>query len=104
MIDKKFIGMAPPVFQATAGRSAALFRKATGEANPVYLDESAARAAGYSGLPLPPTFLFSLELSQPSTRGRSELGLTLRESCTGNSRLRIIEWPTAGEKLSLKVG
>ncbi|MFG5779359.1 MaoC family dehydratase N-terminal domain-containing protein [Comamonas sp. J-3] len=38
------------------------FAKAVGETNPVYTDVEAARAAGYSDLPAPPTFLFAAEL------------------------------------------
>lgn len=38
------------------------FAKAIGETNPVYTDVEAARAAGYSDLPAPPTFLFAAEL------------------------------------------
>src|SRR5512143_1823848 len=36
------------------------FADAIGETRPLYLDEAAARQAGYRSLPLPPTFLFGL--------------------------------------------
>ena len=45
------------------------FAKATGETDPIYFDEDAARAAGHPGLPAPPTYLFSLALSAPAKRG-----------------------------------
>ncbi len=45
------------------------FAKATGETDPVYLDENAARAAGHPSIPMPPTYLFSLQLSAPAKRG-----------------------------------
>jgi hypothetical protein len=45
------------------------FARATGETDPVYFDEDAARAAGHPGLPAPPTYLFSLALSVPAKRG-----------------------------------
>lgn len=45
------------------------FAKATGETDPVYFDEDAARAAGHPALPAPPTYLFSLALSAPAGRG-----------------------------------
>lgn len=45
------------------------FAKATGETDPVYFDEAAARAAGHPALPAPPTYLFSLALSAPAERG-----------------------------------
>jgi acyl dehydratase len=37
------------------------FAKSIGETDPVYTDETAARAAGHKSLPMPPTFLFCLE-------------------------------------------
>jgi acyl dehydratase len=37
------------------------FAKSIGETDPVYTDETAARAAGHTSLPMPPTFLFCLE-------------------------------------------
>ncbi|MEG0859232.1 MAG: MaoC family dehydratase N-terminal domain-containing protein [Pseudomonas sp.] len=37
------------------------FAKAIGETDPVYTDETAARAAGYRSLPVPPSFLMCLE-------------------------------------------
>ncbi|MCA0244827.1 MAG: MaoC family dehydratase N-terminal domain-containing protein [Proteobacteria bacterium] len=36
------------------------FAKATGQADPVYSDEAAARDAGHPALPVPPTFLMCL--------------------------------------------
>lgn len=45
------------------------FAKATGETDPVYFDEDAAKAAGHPSIPAPPTYLFSLALSAPARRG-----------------------------------
>ncbi|MBB4685751.1 MaoC family dehydratase N-terminal domain-containing protein [Amycolatopsis jiangsuensis] len=47
-----------------AGRLAS-FAGATGQPDPVYRDPLAARNAGLPGLPVPPTFLFAIELEQP---------------------------------------
>ncbi len=43
------------------------FAKAIGETNPIYLDEEAARKAGYQSIPAPPTFPFvaAMEANQP---------------------------------------
>ena len=41
-----------------------LFNKVIGQTNPVYTDEALAKAAGYPGLPVPPTFYCSLDLEQ----------------------------------------
>jgi acyl dehydratase len=54
------------------------FAKAIGETDPVYTDEAAARAAGHRALPVPPTFLFCLEMERPDPFGwLAELGLDL---------------------------
>lgn len=45
------------------------FAKTTGETNPVYFDDEAAKAAGHRAILLPPTYLFSLQMSAPAKRG-----------------------------------
>jgi acyl dehydratase len=67
MIDKKHIGRTTPpmTFDIEKGRLK-FFAKAIGETNPIYSDESAAKAAGYASLPAPPTFLFCLEMETNS--------------------------------------
>lgn len=45
------------------------FAKATGETDPAYFDEEAARTAGHPAIPMPPTYLFSLQMSAPAKRG-----------------------------------
>ncbi len=67
MIDRSQIGLAlePFTVMAEPGRLR-FFAQAIGETNPVFVDEAAARAAGHPGLPLPPTFLFSMELDGPA--------------------------------------
>ncbi len=76
MLDKSHIGKVLPAFHATtdAGQLR-FFAKAIGETDPIYMDESAARDAGHPGLPLPPTFLFSLEFTQPTSGWRQEVGI-----------------------------
>lgn len=65
MIDRKFIGheFAPATVEVEKGRLR-FFAKATGNMDPVYSDEEAARTAGYPSLPVPPTFLFCLEMDR----------------------------------------
>jgi acyl dehydratase len=63
VIDTKHIGRQLPTatFELEKGRLR-FFAKATGETRPEYLDEAAARAAGYRSLPVPPTFLMAADL------------------------------------------
>ncbi|SEQ47740.1 N-terminal half of MaoC dehydratase [Solimonas aquatica] len=65
MLDKAHIGLSLPAHtvEVEKGRLR-FFAKAIGETRAIYLDESAAQAAGYRSLPVPPTFLFSLDLEQ----------------------------------------
>ncbi len=60
---ENFIGREYPSFsmEIEKGRLRQ-FANAIGENNPVYTDETAARAAGYASLPAPPTFPFAIAM------------------------------------------
>lgn len=61
MIDRRFIGWRSERASVEVEKGQLkLFAKATGETNPVYFDEAAARSAGHPSLPAPPTFAFCL--------------------------------------------
>lgn len=101
MIDKTFIGKALPGFRAVAeAGQLRFFAKATGETNPVYFDESAAHDAGHPSLPLPPTFLFSLEFQQPDSRWRDEIGIELSRILHGEQSFTYHRLAYAGDVLS----
>lgn len=79
MIDPKFVGYRSPecTLEVEKGRLRQ-FAKAIGETRPVCVDEAAARAAGYPGLLVPPTFLFCLEMDRPDPYGWfDEVGIPL---------------------------
>jgi acyl dehydratase len=63
MVDQSAVGRSftPVTAHVEPGRLR-YFLNTLGEHNPVYRDEAAARAAGYSAIPVPPTYLFCLEL------------------------------------------
>ncbi len=66
MLDRSFIGYRTQPFDAEVEKGRLrLYAKAIGETDPVYSDETAARAAGYRSLPVPPMFLFCLEMERP---------------------------------------
>jgi acyl dehydratase len=100
MIDKKHIGRTLPAFRTTveAGRLR-FFAKAIGETNPLYFDESAARDAGHANLPLPPTFLFSLEFEQPDASWRDEIGIELPRILHGEQQFTYHRMACAGDTL-----
>ena len=58
-----YIGKEYPPFTVEVEKGRLLFfAKAVGSDDPVYTDQDAARAAGYPGLPAPPTFAFSITM------------------------------------------
>jgi len=103
MIDKKHIGMKLPVYKATAeAGQLRFFAKSIGETNPIYIDESAARDAGHPGLPLPPTFLFSLEFQIPSNAWREELGIITSRILHGEESFKYHRMAYAGDTLQFE--
>jgi acyl dehydratase len=70
MLDKKHIGHRFKPFTATveAGKIR-LFCKAIGEEDPIYVDEAAAKAAGYRAIPIPLTFLQAIIADDPEKGG-----------------------------------
>ena len=74
MIDTQYIGHRLPAFSVEVEKGRLrFFAKAIGQTDPVYTDEAAAQAAGYAGLPVPPTFLFCLEMEAPNPGALREL-------------------------------
>ena len=103
MIDKKHIGMKLPVYKATAeAGQLRFFAKSIGETNPIYIDEAAARDAGHPGLPLPPTFLFSLEFQIPSNAWRDELGIITSRILHGEENFNYHRMAYAGDTLQFE--
>jgi acyl dehydratase len=104
MIDKKHIGKQLPRFHVTAeAGQLRFFAKATGETNPVYFDEQVARDAGHPDLPLPPTFLFSLEFQIPSNAWRDELGIVTSRILHGEESFKYHRMAYAGDTLHFDV-
>lgn len=66
MLDRSKVGhqFEPFTVDVEKGRLK-FFAKVIGEINPVYVDETAAQAAGYKTIPAPPTFMFSIDLDGP---------------------------------------
>ena len=63
MVDSSAIGrsLAPTHARVEAGRLRYFFNT-LGESNPVFRDPVAANAAGFAATPIPPTYLFCLEM------------------------------------------
>lgn len=104
MIDRNHIGRElPPLTVDVEKGQLRFFAKATGQDDPVYLDDEAAKAAGFAALPAPPTFLFSLDLMQPDPFAvYRSLGVDLNRILHGEQRFRYAEPICAGDTITLR--
>ncbi|KIZ47295.1 MULTISPECIES: MaoC family dehydratase N-terminal domain-containing protein [Rhodopseudomonas] len=68
MVDQSAVGRSftPVTARVEPGRLRYFF-ETLGETNPVYRDADAAKAAGYAAAPIPPTYLFCLEMMDTET-------------------------------------
>ncbi|MDM0055220.1 MaoC family dehydratase N-terminal domain-containing protein [Variovorax fucosicus] len=101
MIDRRHIGhtLLPFHVEVEKGRLR-FFAKATGQTDPVYIDEAAARAAGHPGLPVPPTFFFCLEMESPNPAAiRELLGMDYRSLLHGEQGFSYHAMAHAGDTL-----
>lgn len=101
MIDRRFIGhaMEPFTVPVESGRLR-FFAKATGQSDPVYTDIAAAHDAGFRDLPVPPTFLFCLEMEGPNPAAiRELLGMDYRRLLHGEQRFVYHTMAFAGDLL-----
>lgn len=104
MLDKQYIGHTLTGFtsEAQAWRLR-FFAKATGQDDPLYIDPEAARAAGYPALPLPPTFLFCLDMDAPNpAEVRELLGIDLGKVLHGEQCFTYHQMAFAGDRLSFQ--
>ena len=104
MLDRQYIGHTMPKFSATVEKGRLrFFAKAIGETDPVYTDEAAAQAAGHPGLPVPPTFMFCLEMESPDPAAiRNLLGLDYRRLLHGEQGFTYHRMAYAGDVLSFE--
>ena len=104
MIDKRFIGHVMPTFSAEVEKGRLrFFAKATGQTDPVYADEATARAAGFPSLPVPPTFLFCLEMEAPDPAAiRNLLGMDYRTLLHGEQGFTWHRMAFAGDTLTFE--
>ena len=75
------------------------FARATGERNPIFFDEQAARAAGFSAIPTPVTFTQTVNHYLPDGPVFPP-GFDIRRIVHGASEYEIRRLPLAGETLT----
>jgi acyl dehydratase len=104
MIDRSHIGreLAPSVLDVETGRLV-FFAQAIGETDPVYTDETAARAAGYPALPAPPTFIFAAELDSRAVVSMLDaMGVPLARILHGEQAFRYLAPVCAGDTVTVR--
>ncbi len=102
MIDKQHIGRTTPpqTVDVEKGRLK-FFAKAIGETDPVYTDEKAAKAAGYSALPAPPTFAFCLEMETNSLWDNiAAMGVPVGKILHGSQTFKYLAPIVAGDRIT----
>ncbi len=103
-LDTQHIGhrFAPYSVDVEKGRLK-FFAKAIGQADPVYTDEAAAQAAGHPALPVPPTFLFCLEMESPNPGAlRDLLDIPVPKVLHGEQRFNYHAMVYAGDTLTFE--
>ena len=100
MLDRTLIGREsePTVVEVEKG-AIRRFAEALGDPNPLALEESAARAAGYPGLVAPPTFAVTLGWSE---RFRHSLDLGTRSVLQGEQSFEYARPIVAGDRLTVR--
>ena len=102
MIDRKFIGHTSPrcTLEVEKGRLRQ-FAHAIGQTAAIYVEEAAAHAAGYRSLPVPPTFLFCLEMDRPNPYGWfDEIGIPLPQVLHAEQKFTYHTMAFAGDALT----
>jgi hypothetical protein len=98
------VGLRTPAFTVPAERGRLrFFAQAIGEQDPLYSDLDAARAAGHPDLPVPPTFLFCLEMDRPDPFSfLAEAGIDLARVLHGEQRFAYHAMAYAGDELTFE--
>jgi acyl dehydratase len=103
MVDQSAVGRSftPVTARVEPGRLR-FFLDTLGEQNPLYRDEAAARAAGSSATPAPPTYLFCLELmdAERPFEFLTELNIDLARVLHGEQRFTYHAPVVVGDTLT----
>jgi acyl dehydratase len=102
-LDQSVIGKELPQATMTvdAGRLR-FFAKAIGETNPIFTDLETAKAAGHCNLPVPPTFLFGIELESPDPFAwLAGIGVDVRRVLHGEQSFTYHSPAVAGDVLTV---
>lgn len=100
MLDRSLIGReSEPVVHEVEKGAIRRFAESLGDPNPIYVDEAAARAAGYPSLVAPPTFPVALTTNE---RFRHSLDLGTRSILHGEQQFEFARPVVAGDRITVK--
>ncbi|MER6912715.1 MaoC family dehydratase N-terminal domain-containing protein [Streptomyces sp. NPDC000594] len=101
-IDPAVIGTRTPPHSVQVERGRLrFFARATGQTEALYTDPAAASAAGHRDLPVPPTFLFCLDMDRPDRDGfLAGLGVDIRTILHGGQAFTYHATAYAGDTLT----
>jgi acyl dehydratase len=100
MLDRSLIGReSEPVLHEVEKGAVRRFAEALGDPNPIYVDETAARAAGHPGLVAPPTFPVVLTSNE---RFRHSLDLGTRSILHGEQQFEYVRPILAGDRIVVR--
>lgn len=100
MLDRSLIGReSEPVLHEVEKGAIRRFAEALGDPNPIYVDEGAARAAGYPALVAPPTFPVVLTTNE---RFRHSLDLGTRSILHGEQQFEYARPVLAGDRITVR--
>jgi len=104
MIDRAWLGRELPPSEMLVDRARLqFFARSIGETDPIYLDVSAARDAGYADIPAPPTFLFSVEMDSGSTDWMlHQMQIPLAKLLHGEQSFRYHKPVCAGDHITVR--
>jgi len=105
VLDKSLIGRSLGERSITVEKGRLrFFANVIGESNPVYLDENAAWQAGHPSLPVPPTYLFCLEMEAFGSVGTAALtGMDAGRILHGEQQFEYHSPAYAGDDLTFSV-
>ena len=105
MVDSSAIGrsFAPTHARVEPGRLH-YFLNTLGETNPVFRDPAVAEAAGFAAPPIPPTYLFCLEMMDAGNSFEmfEELGVDIRRVLHGEQKFVYHAPVVVGDELTLQ--
>ncbi len=100
MLDRSLIGReSEPVVHEVEKGAIRRFAEALGDPNPVYVEEAAARAAGYPALVAPPTFPVALTSNE---RFRHSLDLGTRSILHSEQQFEYVRPILAGDRITVR--